>query len=145
MNFPQQVKKFCANQHYTRAEAGTSEEFSQIAFRLYGVFTTMDLNLEQIVTITNCMILARTSLMIADEKPIPQCNCVPIWINDTIKPEYFMLPFPIKECDAIQDSPDGITIGNIVDGEYVAEYWTNEPRHERLFNINMNNLTPYER
>ena len=58
-DFSDRVKKFVADQHYTRTGPITEEEFSQVAFRLYGCFFTRDLTLERIVEISNCALLAR--------------------------------------------------------------------------------------
>ncbi|WP_426994436.1 hypothetical protein [Methylomonas sp. CM2] len=58
-NFTQSVIDFCEEQNYKRDGSITEEEFSQVAFRLYGCFTTADLSLENMVEIANCALLAR--------------------------------------------------------------------------------------
>ena len=57
--FTKKTTEWCERQHYTREGQATEKEFSEVAHRMFGAFFTSSLSLEEIVAVTNCMILAR--------------------------------------------------------------------------------------
>jgi hypothetical protein len=57
--FTKKTNEWCDKQHYTREGQATETEFSEVAHRLFGTFFLNSMSLEEIVAVTNCMILAR--------------------------------------------------------------------------------------